>query len=59
MYCFQFGKSLLPLSNPLVEMAKVSTERGVRLLGFLDEGQVPVHLFMGVRVCGKDVIYSC
>lgn len=49
----------MPLSSPLSEMAKVSTERGVRLLGFLDEGQVPVHLFMGVRMCGKDVIYSC
>lgn len=40
----------MPLSESLIEMARLSPERSVRLLGFLDAADVSPDLFLGVRM---------
>ena len=44
---YRFGDVIVPMSQPLAELGKLPTERGVRLLGFMDRGDISPYLFMG------------
>ena len=44
---YRFGNVIVPMSQPLAELSKLSPERGMWLLGFIDRGEISPDLFMG------------
>jgi len=44
---YKFGNVLLPMSGPVAELAKLSPDRGIRLVGFMDRAELSPELFMG------------
>ena len=44
---YKFGDVIVPISQPLAELGKLSPERGVSLMGFMDRGELSPDLFMG------------
>lgn len=47
----RFGRNLVPLAEALTALTKVSPDRGVHVLGFMDVGDLPRQLFVSVRCC--------
>jgi hypothetical protein len=44
---YRFGDVIVPMSQPLAELGKLSPERGVWLMGFADRRELSPDLFMG------------
>jgi non-homologous end joining protein Ku len=44
---YRYGNVFVPLSDPLVQLGKLTPERGIQLVGFMNEGDIPPEMFMG------------
>jgi hypothetical protein len=47
----RFGRNLVPLAESLNALTKISPDRGVHVLGFMDVEDLPRQLFVSVRCC--------
>lgn len=48
VYHMQFSRSIVPMSDPLVDLSKITPERGIQIIGFMAKKAISCVSCMGV-----------
>ena len=48
VYHVQFSRAIVPMSDPLIDLSKITPERGIQIIGFMAKKAISCVSCMGV-----------